>query len=404
MSAAKWKPADDELDGLARTLPMDERSSDRVEQERTSLLAQAAATSQQRRGSRTPVVASAVVAFAAAAAVILWLVVRPGAPTLPKESITALGPAHYERVAAWPDFRVRLDEGRIDVRVTKLAMGERFRVTTSDAEVEVRGTQFIVAAEQGKIESVSVGEGRVEIRWAHEQPIFLAAGQSWSPTKTAQRDEVQLAPSVPAHADVTSVAPSRSTVTSKRGTATTIATSDSGNTSKTSHTKSGAKPSTTDMTASQTDAKTSMTDSTMKTVPPKSPAIAPRPGEADFRSGIASLRAGDATAAVTSFASACKAAEKDALGEDACFWLGAAAKRAGQTSTAREALTRFLKTYSSSARAGEASALLGWLLYDAGELDAAQQRFELAARDRVPKVKESAERGLEAITRKRGTP
>jgi hypothetical protein len=44
------------------------------------------------------------------------------------------------------------------------------------------------------------------------------------------------------------------------------------------------------------------------------------------------------------------------------------------------------------------------MLYDAGELDAAQQRFDLAARDRVPKVKESAERGLEAIKRKRGTP
>jgi TolA-binding protein len=63
-----------------------------------------------------------------------------------------------------------------------------------------------------------------------------------------------------------------------------------------------------------------------------------------------------------------------------------------------------LKDFPTSARAGEASALLGWILYDAGELDAAQQRFETASRDRVPKVKESADRGLEAIKRKRSAP
>ena len=108
--------------------------------------------------------------------------------------------------------------------------------------------------------------------------------------------------------------------------------------------------------------------------------------------GAAAKRAGQTAIAVAS---------NDALGEDAWFWLGAAAKRAGQTAIARDALIRFLKHYPSSSRAGEASALLGWILYDAGELETAKQRFEMAARDRVPKVKKSAARGLEAIKRKR---
>ena len=374
--SATWIPSDDALDEVARSVAVPERDAQIVEQDRTSLLAQAVATPQYRRASRAPVIASAAVAVAAAAAVILWLVVRPESPAAPKESITALGAAQLERTGAWPDFVVRLDDGRIDVRVAALSSGERFRVITSDAAVEVRGTQFIVGAEHGKIASVSVGEGRVEVRWAHEAPIFLSAGETWSPTKTARRDEVDLETPAVAPPPPTTTAPARTASASKVRTSPTVV---------------EAKPATTATKLAPVEA-------------PVQPApLVARPGEADFRAGIASLRSGDASAAVTSFASACKAAAKEALGEDACFWLGAAANRAGQPSIAREALTRFLTAYPSSARAGEASALLGWLLYDAGEIDAAQRRFELAASDRVPKVKASAERGLEAIKRTRGT-
>ncbi len=56
---------------------------------------------------------------------------------------------------------------------------------------------------------------------------------------------------------------------------------------------------------------------------------------------------------------------------------------------------------SKSGRAGEAAALLSWLLYEAGQLDAAEQRFHEAVTDRVPKVRDSATTGLEAIKRAR---
>jgi TolA-binding protein len=128
---------------------------------------------------------------------------------------------------------------------------------------------------------------------------------------------------------------------------------------------------------------------------------APRPGEAAFRAGWTSLRAGRAEEAAASFATACTAAGGDALGEDACFWAGAAAKRAGNTSEAKAQLVAFLRRFPSSARAAEAAALLGWTLYDAGDVDGAEPYFRRAADDKVPSIRDSARRGLEAIQRLR---
>jgi len=137
-------------------------------------------------------------------------------------------------------------------------------------------------------------------------------------------------------------------------------------------------------------------------VPP--PASSTNPGEAEFRAGWTALRAGNSVEAAKRFTAACSAARSDALGEDACFWTAVAAKRAGQSATAKAALAQFLTRYPSSARAAEASALLGWTLYDSGDLDGAEAQFRRAENDRVPKVRESAQRGLLAIERRRAHP
>jgi hypothetical protein len=138
---------------------------------------------------------------------------------------------------------------------------------------------------------------------------------------------------------------------------------------------------------------------------PPAPAKAPiaAPGEAEFRAGWTALKAGDAASAAASFEAA-RQAKGSAVAEDASFWEGIALARAGQSREAIVALRRFVAAYPSSSRAGEAAAKLGWLLYDAGELDAAQRQFESAADNVVPKVKKSARDGLEAIARKRGMP
>jgi hypothetical protein len=377
-----WQPADDELDALARTVPVPDRAADRIEQERTSVLAQAAAIVQRRRSSVVPVIAGVAAAFAAAAAVLIWVVVRPGAQAEPKEHITALGPAHFERVAPWPDFVVRVDDGRVAIQVAKLERGERFRAVTSDAEIEVRGTQFTVAAEQGHVASVAVTEGRVEIRYHGEQSIFLAAGESWSPPRTVQRDVIEPGPPARPIIATTDLPSPTNPVTPPKSPPTPRVSGKP------------APPPTKPAVSATAPLATVASDSSASE-------STPRPGEAEFRAGVAALRSGDATSATKSFASACAAANGAALDEDACFWVGAAAKRAGDVATARDALTRFLSRFPASARAGEASALLGWILYDAGQLDAAKGRFDFAERDRVQKVKESAQRGLEAIRRKR---
>lgn len=114
---------------------------------------------------------------------------------------------------------------------------------------------------------------------------------------------------------------------------------------------------------------------------------------------MAALRTGDPSGATKAFTIAC--ATRAALAEDACFWVGAAARRAAQTSAARDALDSFLRRFPSSARAGEAAALLGWILFEAGDLDGADRRFHQAAADRVPRVRDSATKGLTAVERKR---
>lgn len=135
--------------------------------------------------------------------------------------------------------------------------------------------------------------------------------------------------------------------------------------------------------------------------PPKPPLAAP--GEAEFRAGWTALKGGDPASAAASFEAARKA-KGSAVAEDASFWEGIALARAGQSRNAIVALRRFVVTYPSSSRAGEAAAKLGWLLYDAGDLDAAERQFERAVDNIVPKVQKSARDGLEAVARKREVP
>lgn len=363
--SAKWQPSDDELDALARTI---EPPALDAEQLRTSVLAKAANVRQLPRSS--PISMVVAVGTVAAAAAVLWFATRDTEHAKPRANVVAMGSASYEHERSWPSYVVSLDDGRVLIDVATVAPSERFAATTSDARIEVQTSRFIVATEQKRIASIDVQEGRVELTYSGST-IILAAGQSWKPpVRTAMTEVVEPPPSEPVvEVDTPKPPPRRKPLR--------------------------AQPN-------------KLVDATPPAPPPRSeppepaPVVStPKPGELDFRAGVASLRKGDAAAATQSFASACAAARQDALGEDACFWVGAAAKRAGQTSAAREALTRFLQQFPSSARAGEASALLGWLLYEANELDAAEKRFDRAATDRVPKVRESAERGLEAIQRRR---
>jgi hypothetical protein len=80
--------------------------------------------------------------------------------------------------------RFTLQRGRLSAHVAKLSSGQRFIVTTPDAELEVRGTSFrarVLEAAEGCDASrtrLDVTEGVVEVR-ARGVSTFVAAGGVW---------------------------------------------------------------------------------------------------------------------------------------------------------------------------------------------------------------------------------
>jgi len=421
-----WQPDDHELDAVARSLPTAEAERSRAEEIRTSLLASAAGRTQLPRRSRVPMIALSIAA-AAAVVGVLWLTsLRGSTPaTTPgsgapvavagkRQFIGKIGNATFQRVSEWPDFVVRLDDGRLTIEVATVGPGERFRVITADAEVEVRGTKFEVAATHGLIAEVVVREGTVEVRADHKV-VILHAGETWTAPRTASRDMIELHPTQVASADG---AGSGTTVATDTRATTHVGT----NHAATAHVEASHPTMETRAPATATDAHATGAHPTdahptdahptdahpteTKTTPAEPKPItgvvtAPKPGEDEFRAGWTALRNGDPAAASKLFTTACGKARDDAIGEDACFWAGAAAKRANDTATARTTLARFLDRFPSSARAPEAAALLGWILYDAHDLDGAETQFHKAEHDRVPRVRDSALKGLEAIARSR---
>ena len=81
--------------------------------------------------------------------------------------------------------RFTLGHGGLSAQVAKLAEGQRFIVTTPDAEIEVRGTRFLLrvlerpeACGLGSRTRLQVSEGVVEVRVAGAVSRVVA-GQSW---------------------------------------------------------------------------------------------------------------------------------------------------------------------------------------------------------------------------------
>ncbi len=382
---ARWSPGDGELDVVARAIAPLAPTSTQAEQMRTRLLAAQPSTAQQRPRRSWPLVAGFGAALAAAAAILVWISVRPAHQTS-RSTIAATTSTHYETESPWPDQVVRLDSGRLDIALDPLGPGERFRVRSGGDEVEVRGTEFFVVASHSQITSVGVERGLVELRRPNEPVVMIGAGEHWDRVQTATTTTPPppvATPQTVASVPATSSAPSVKPAPPRTRSAASIAKPAAAAASKSS-------PVTPQLAASAAP-------------PPPVPATA-KPGEAEFRAGWSALRAGNSDDATRSFSASCGAARNEAFGEDACFWTGVAAKRAGQTKLAREALTRFLAKFPGSGRAAEASALLGWELYDAGDLDGAERLFKRAATDRVPKVRDSATRGLTAIERRRKSP
>jgi hypothetical protein len=357
-----------EWDGLAsaiahaRDLPAAIPAASHREHVRTALLAASERHAAVRRPVRWAIPA---VALAAAAAVVLHLVRT--APSTEPTPIVARGVVHPHPgatyvVSAPPDEIVALHDGTIDVHVEPLGPGQRFRVVVGHDEVEVRGTAFEVVAQRDHLIGVQVVHGRVEVRRAGEATMMLGAGEQWHAPVIAARSEPPPPPPIvppppppivpPPHPAPVLPAPLRTPAAAPE------------------------------------------------------PAIVPAPAppattadEAAFVSAWNAMRRNDFARAASVFAHVLVLAPDGPFAEDASYWFAVATARIPQAATAITAFREFLDRYPRDPRAGEASAMLGWLLVEAGNRTEAGRRFEAATTDPNEGVRASARAGLDELAR-----
>ena len=346
--------------GRAIDIPPQEPA--RREQIRDALLALPRPAPARPARARWWQVAALPVAAAAAIAIAWWVKTDPAQrATAHRGQVLAHGDARYLISAEQPDEIVRLVDGTITVEVDPLHRGERFRVMVGDAEIEVVGTAFDATADDDRLVAVRVIHGVVDVRLSGAAARRLTAGQSWHRPDR----ELAVAP-VPAPLPPTAPPPA-------------------------------AAPPQAPATApariqSRRDAG----------APPPAPAPVPAPagrGEAQqaFDDGWRALRGSQFDDAAAGFERAANAGGDRRLTEDARYWRAVALGRAGKSVGAVEAFELFLARHPDSARAGEASVMLGWLLVDAEELAAAERRFRAALDDHSERVRKSAAEGVDAV-------
>jgi tetratricopeptide (TPR) repeat protein len=347
---------------LAREVPLKLPPPSRREEVRTAVLAQALGSHPMARLALPPkrsrrllslgVAIAGVAAAAAAFAFVAWPAGRDPATHL-HATITAHPGARYTALSTAPDEVVRLEHGTIDVAVAPLHPGERFRVVVGDAEVEVRGTAFEVVAADDRLVSVEVKHGRVEVRPRDRTHAVLDAGAKWRAADVARAP----APSPP---PAPVVAPPAPPPPRPRAT---------------------PRPRVTP-------------------APPPAPPAPPRaraPEELAYDDAWSAMRARDYARASAAFARVMLLAPDGSLVEDAAFWQAVALARGGRRTQAITAFRDFLDAHPRSPHAGEASAMLGWLLLDTGERAEAARHFRAAIGDPSKSVRASARSGLDAL-------
>jgi TolA-binding protein len=355
---------------LARRVVVRMPQADRREEMRTAILAKSALRSPAAPAQRSRSVrwwfAGAVLAAAAAAVVVLATHPHEAAAIAHGHgTVHGHDGARYAVSSSIPDEIVTLYEGVIDVEVTPLRAGERFRVITADTEVEVRGTAFEVTAHQGHVTGVSVRHGLVEVRPLGGAIAMVGTGQSWTaPDLRTASATPPVEPAPPPRA-VPSVEIAPPTAPAPP--------------------RAASRP------------RSAPAAITERVEPAPAPLAPPRAPQAiAYDEAWAAMRSGDFAKASTTFARAGILDPDGALAEDASYWYPVALARAKRPE-AVTAFREFLDRYPRSTHAREASAMLGWLLVDANQRDEAERRFRAAADDPNPEVSGSARAGLAAL-------
>jgi TolA-binding protein len=359
---------------LARGLPVEIPSAARRDEVRGALLATAQASPVRPARAAIPRAAWGVVGAAAAAAAIWFSLgggggrerARAGAGGRPHShaSVRAQAAADYALASAAPDELLRLRDGSIAIEVEPLGAGDRFRVVVGRDEIEVRGTAFELTATHDRLDAVHVTRGRVEVRPAAGTWATLGAGESWRP-EAALSKPANAAPAAPPPTPLTGGAvapplpggPARPRGKSLRAALDASPSASGGR---------GATP-------------------------------IRRAEESLYDDAWDAMRVGDFHKAAAGFAGVIAIAPAGALADEGAYWRAVALARAGSPGEAIAAFREMLDRYAGSPRRGEASAMLGWLLVDAHQLDEAARRFRAAAADPTEAVRGSARKGLEAL-------
>lgn len=295
------------------------------------------------------------------------------------------------------DEVVRLHEGKLAIDVASLATGERFRVVTGDAEVEVHGTRLEVTAAADALQDVQVHSGVVSIRPWQGVHRHLMAGQQWhrgqEPTPSPP---AAAAPRPPTAAPVVEAPPPQPAPASVQM---AVATEGQAPPALGRATAPRARlPGHVDTAAGRAAADTEAPQAAEVPTEP-SPGAAPSgssEAEAAFAEGWSALRRLEFGKAAAAFAAVTAAGDSAGLAEDARYWRAVALSRGHEAAAALAAWREFLARHPSSRHVGEARAMLGWALLDAGEPAQALPYFEAAARDAAPAVRASATSGRDA--------
>ncbi len=343
---------------LLRDLPYEPPDPAKVQEIRSTLLA--SGRGRRRRPTLRRLLPWVGLAAAAAALALFQLTGDPViAAPFQRAQVQADPSARFSHTAGLPDRPeiVHLERGRIRLEVDPLGAHERFIVETADAEVEVRGTIFEVAAEKGRLVRVQVTRGAVEVRQHDRAPVLLRAGERWMRPRAPASIAAPVVGGPPAPPEPASPRPRP-----KRRAPVVEATSRL----PAARTSSSARP--------------------------------PVPAnERAFRDAWAAFASGDMAHAAELFQAAEAAAPEASLAEDACYGRALALQRAARKVEAIAEMRRFLGRYPDSVRADEVSIALGWMLLEAGQRSEARARFQQGAASPIARVRVSAERGLEAL-------
>ncbi|HWA72204.1 MAG TPA: tetratricopeptide repeat protein [Polyangiaceae bacterium] len=355
----------------------------------------------RRHPGATWLAAACVTVSAVAGAAIWHRTSVPADPMLegPVAAVHDVG-ARYSRMGSGSDRIVRLFDGSISVEVEQLTAGQRFRVVTGDAEVEVRGTAFDVVAKSDHLESVRVLHGKVELRTVSGLTTLLNAGQRWDLSAPSASSGGSAAPraALPGNdSETVTDVPRANLIAAERERAPRATTEEAPSWSRAPATGHAVGPTQAQSSAPSRESanRTPPSNPTSSSAAPLPSVRAPRvsAGETAFKAGWAALRAGDFSVAARAFEESARD-PASGVGEDAQYWRAVALARGGKSDAAISALRQFSSDHPGSTRKGDSLLLLGRLLSQRGDREGARRSYEAASSDRNPAVKTSALREL----------